>query len=206
MNLLIGIVSNRNPSWRFLFCLFGLQADLRSRGIPFATHFETGCSLLPQGRQNILDSALREGEFTHLLMLDDDMTFPPDTVMRLYEHGLLAIGVNATGRGNGVKYTAVGMDGKHIESHGKTGIQQVKTCGLAVFLINLDKSPRLYLGGAPPHFEISFSEGHQKYIGEDVYFCNKLTKVGIPIHIDHGLSHEIGHVGEFVYDYETVNS
>lgn len=192
INLLIGIVSNRHPAWRFINSLMAMQSSLRAARVPFETHVESQCSLLSQGRQNILTMAMAEN-FTYLLMLDDDMTFPPHVVDQLLSHNLQAVGVDAPGRGNGVVSTAIGLDGEALPRGG--GLIQVKRCGLSVFLLNLSAIRTI----CPPHFEIRWSAAHSRYAGEDTFFCTLLQYHGVKIHVDRGLSRHIGHIGEHVY-------
>lgn len=239
VKLLIGIVSNRNPSYGFITSLNQMVSHLRSRGlgqsinlVSIETRIESSCSLLSQGRQNIMQAALARDvssassySFTHLLMLDDDMTFPPDTCSKLFAHmskGIDAIGVNATRRQNAkmIEYTAVDGNGNTISSLGKTGIHSVQSCGLSVFLINLDAvrqfmrvpsadyqaQAHTHTQASAPLFEVVWSPAHGKYQGEDRYFCKKLSSQGIEIFIDHDLSHEIGHIGEFVYSYQSCGA
>jgi hypothetical protein len=37
-----------------------------------------------------------------------------------------------------------------------------------------------------------------------MYFCRKLQKAGVPVHVDHALSWQIGHVHEIVLTNEHV--
>ncbi len=242
VKLLIGIVSNRNPSYGFITSLDQMKGHIKQLGIGpgidgFAltymeTKIESSSSLLSQGRQNLLTAAVTGG-FTHLLMLDDDMTFPPDTASRLFAatvHKSLrvggnnitdtypdcerlywssAIGVNATRRQNPrkIEYTATDMNGATLESNGLSGIVPVTSCGLSVFLLNVAALTNFCPDAIHmPWFEVVWSQNHNKYMGEDRYFCTMLSRAGFKIMIDQDLSQEIGHIGEFVYSYENCSA
>jgi hypothetical protein len=41
-------------------------------------------------------------------------------------------------------------------------------------------------------------------MGEDWYFVKKLSEAGADIWIDHDLSRQIGHVGDFVYGHPHI--
>jgi hypothetical protein len=43
-----------------------------------------------------------------------------------------------------------------------------------------------------------------KLLGEDIYFCIKAKDAGIDTYIDHDLSQEIGHVGNYTYGWHDI--
>jgi len=156
---------------------------------------------LPDVRTRILGEAVRE-RCTHLLWLDSDMIFPPDTLHRLLRHNLPIVGANYPRRIFPHLPTAhYGGDGPANEgvvwSEDKTGTERVKHVGFGVCLIDM----RLVDQVDPPYFVFAPDGKHGLTTrGEDVYFCEKLLRdAGIPTHVDHDLSHEIGHIGEQVF-------
>lgn len=42
------------------------------------------------------------------------------------------------------------------------------------------------------------------FVGEDWYFCEKLQAAGIPRYVDHSLSLEIGHKGDYIYEHSDI--
>jgi hypothetical protein len=156
---------------------------------------------LPDVRTRILGEAVRE-RCTHLLWLDSDMLFPPDTLHRLLRHNLPIVGANYPRRIFPHLPTAhYGGDGPANEgvvwSEDKTGTERVKHVGFGVCLIDM----RLVDQVDPPYFVFAPDGKHGLTTrGEDVYFCEKLLRdAGVPTHVDHDLSHEIGHIGEQVF-------
>jgi len=77
------------------------------------------------------------------------------------------------------------------------GLQKVWRVGTGVMLIKLSVFERI----AQPWFPVEWNEVLDDYTGEDWAFCAALERAGIPIHIDAGLSREIGHVGDFRYEH-----
>jgi hypothetical protein len=201
MRLCIGVCSHRDHPAVFTESLVHLVMRLttgQEKGIQaVGFRLRPGSSLLPKARQEILNTALAE-DFTHLLFLDDDMTFPPDTVGRLAAHGKRIVGVNAVRKRQTVcLHTAVGMTGDLLDSRDRTGLEEVLRMGLGVVLIDLDAVRNI----PPPHFEGGWSPEVSDYTGEDYGFCRALIAAGEQIYIDHDLSRDIGHIGQAVYSH-----
>ena len=85
-------------------------------------------------------------------------------------------------------------------SENKTGVERVKHVGFGCVLMDM----RLVDAIDPPYFVFAPDGEHGLTTrGEDVYFCEKLLRdAGIPTHVDHDLSHEIGHIGEQVFSMQ----
>jgi hypothetical protein len=145
------------------------------------------------GREAVLAQALR-CQATHMLWLDTDMAFPPDTALRLVRHDRPVVGCNCVTRDPRRLCTAV-RDGTRIATTAaSTGLEAVDSVGLAVLLLRLDVVADL----ARPWFAWG-SDAMGAAVGEDVGFCRALRAAGHQIWIDHDLSKEIGHVGQCTY-------
>lgn len=156
---------------------------------------------LPDVRHRIAAEAAVE-RCTHLLWLDSDMIFPPDTLHRLLRHNLPIVGANYARRVYPhvptAHYLDRGADGV-VWSDGKTGTEIVKHVGCGVCLMDI----RVFDAVEPPYFAfVADAKTGLVTRGEDVYFCEKLAAAGIPTHVDHDLSQEIGHEGEMVFTME----
>lgn len=154
-------------------------------------------SLVHMTREFMLTNAI-QSESTHILFLDSDMRFPSDTVHRLLAHDLDVVCCNYGQRACPVYSNTVGLDGRHVlTSNESTGLEEILSAGFGVMLIKasaLAEIPR-------PYFDTMWTEKEDGYtmVGEDVFFCRKLGHHGIKICVDHDLSKEIGHIGQFVY-------
>lgn len=156
-------------------------------------------SLLVGSRQNLMQRALEEGN-EWILMLDSDMTFPPDTVHRLAKHGKLATACNYVKRTLPSVPITKGFDDKLIFTDpDTTGLEKIKFTGFGVCLLHrsvFDDFPK-------PWFDTQWmkqEDGEIFLIGEDVFFFEALRHFkNIDIFIDHDLSQSVTHVGQFEY-------
>lgn len=145
---------------------------------------------LAEARNSLVFQALQEGA-SHLLMMDTDQTYPVDTLSKLASHEVDICGVRVHRRwmpfepifmrGDQDCYTHVSDDemfsGKLIE---------VDATGTGCLLFNMSVFDRI----KDPWFKNDFYKG--KPVGEDFYFCNKVRKEGVKIHIDTSI--EVGHL------------
>lgn len=201
ISLCIAVPSNRDHKPAFVLHLMALHKHLLTSGIQgvekfdLMVKFKSRCSNLPQSRQDFLDEARKEG-VTHLLFLDDDMTFPATLVDSLWKHQLPVVAANCCHKDPmGLHYTAMGLDGLPIASKGQSGLCEVAQVGTAVMLIDLEAISHV----EPPHFMVEWLPDRGRYCSEDVFFCYRLRQAGIRVHIDHDLSNQVGHVGDYTY-------
>lgn len=154
-----------------------------------------------QNRHNLVREA-QKAKATHILWLDDDMTFPPDTLERLLLRKLPIVAANCTTRALPIITTAV-KNNRRIKSLGKTGLEAIDQIGMAVMLTEtsvFDKVPA-------PWFIFAWDkEFPDTYMSEDMYFCRKAKAHGIPVFVDHDLSQKIGHVGEIEYTHDMAET
>jgi hypothetical protein len=145
------------------------------------------------GREAVLAGAI-DRQATHVLWLDTDMEFPPDTALRLARRNRPIVACNCVMRDSRMFFTAK-RDGQPVETTAQSsGLELVDTVGPAVMLMRTDA----VLGLRRPWFEHGRNDTGED-IGEDVMFCRKLRAAGQDIYIDHDLSKEIGHVGQHTY-------
>lgn len=143
---------------------------------------------LAHARTTIVQEALKEGA-NWLLWLDADHTFPPDALVRLLAHDKAAIGANYKRRAAPYTATAIALDGQLLETNETTaGLVEVKSLGMGVLLVSGAALKKvglpLFVGGA-----------------EDRFFCQRLRSAGFSIHVDQGLSREVGHIGEYEHHF-----
>ncbi|HMC66344.1 MAG TPA: hypothetical protein VKI65_15510 [Gemmataceae bacterium] len=158
----------------------------------------TGC-WLPQLRERTTDAAL-QAECDALLYLDADMRFPPDTLVRLLARDQPVVAVNYTTRRPPFQPVSVHSLGDpmtrvYTES-GATGLEAVAATGMGCMLVQAELLRRI----TPPRFMIGWVLDDRAHLGEDLYFCRKLTEAGATISIDHDLSHEVTHIGAVEFE------
>lgn len=161
-------------------------------------------SLLARSRQECLEDALHQG-CTHALFLDSDQAFPPDTAHRLLAWKKPIVACNIAVKTNPSFPTARARGatcfGVPITSESpKEGLEQVWRIGCGVMLIDLSIVAPI----PKPWFEVCYSVKNAQFIGEDWYFIGKLEAAGHKIYVDHGLSRQIGHIGQFNFTYANI--
>lgn len=201
-NLAVSIASGDRWHSRFGISLANMSVQLASKRIPSYDRISmsynmVSTSLLHQSRQLLVEKALIEAHATHILFVDTDQTFPADTVHRMAAHGKMVVAANIVQRKIPMVPCAIGFDGKRLwtKPH-STGLEEVQMAGTGLMLINT----KIFKALSAPFFLQPFDETYG-FTGEDTYFCNQLHKAGVKIWIDHDLSKEVGHLGEFEYTF-----
>lgn len=153
-----------------------------------------GATYVHVGREAFLEGAL-ERQASHVLWLDSDMSFPPETAIRLARHNRPIVAANCVMKHPTQIFTAV-RDGQRIATRDdSSGLETVDWVGLAVVLMRTD-----VLADLPrPWFRHEFDPVTGEDVGEDVLFCRALRAAGYAIEIDHDVSKDIGHVGYHTY-------
>jgi hypothetical protein len=168
--------------------------------------FTSAGTLIFDQRNSLVKTAL-EVKADYLLFVDADMRFPKDTLKILMAHNKDIIGVNATTRSEPVKPTAKnllihengGVDWLPIYSNAKSGIEMVDGIGCGIMLIKR----KVIEGMEEPYFFFEQLPGN-KMLGEDIYFCIKAKDAGFETWVDHDLSKQIKHIGQYVYGWHNI--
>lgn len=161
-------------------------------------------SMLPRSRQECLEDAVHQG-CTHALFMDSDQAFPHDTAHRLMAWKKKIVACNIAVKTNPSFPTARGRGatcfGVPVTSEApKSGLEKVWRVGCGIMLIDLS-----ILKDMPkPWFEICYSVANAQYIGEDWYFLGKAEAAGHDVYIDHDLSRQIGHIGQFNFTHANI--
>jgi hypothetical protein len=158
-------------------------------------------TLIPSSRHNlVLQAAAVEAK--HLLFVDSDMRFPPDALLRLLSHKQPIVAANYATRRAPVQ-TVAERDGKRLVlAPDASGLIEVDWVGTGLMLVDMDVFKTL----PAPWFHLMYHPEESSYSGEDVWFCRHARAHGIRVLVDQDLSHQVGHVGEFVYRHEHVRA
>jgi hypothetical protein len=152
-------------------------------------------SILPSIRQGIAQRAIEEHKATHLLWIDADHSFPPDTAHRLIRHKRPWVGINATTRNSPIRATAINAKRQIVNTGPNSkGLEKVFRVGFGIALIEA----RVFQEMAKPWFLIEYVEadGTHVFRGEDIYFCEKARAAGFAPMVDHDLTKETTHIGK----------
>lgn len=156
-----------------------------------------------------------QNDVDYMLFLDSDMRFPKDTIVRLLGHQKAFVGTNYPRRGIPPKYVAIKRtvsadeDGNKVPgtllatTEDSTGLEEVEALGFGCVLVHRGVFESMAAIHDPKEKGFFWMfEWHPEvktHIGEDVYFCNLARKAGATIYVDHDLSKELRHIGQFEF-------
>lgn len=176
-------------------------------GVHLGLNAVTG-TYVPNARQELTEEMVRQGA-DWVLWLDSDMRFPNDLLVRLLRHRAQMVGVNYSTRSaddpHPVAIKRVGLDGpgeRLRTGDDSAGLEEVEAVGFGAVLIRGDVLAALPPLSDGPWFNIEWMPDRREWIGEDVFFCRLLRKMGVKIQVDHDLSKEIRHVGNAEYQLQ----
>lgn len=150
--------------------------------------------------RHILVSRAFQFDATHVLFWDSDIKAPPDAIVRLVNHHLPIVAVNYAKKEPEARPTAyIDTDdyvGPCFTQEQHKGLQAVSSCGFGLMLIETAVLQKLQT----PLFQFTqVGTDGIKTETEDVYFCRKARAAGFDIVIDHDLSKQIEHIGDWGY-------
>lgn len=172
--------------------------------------FIVSCSLLTESRNRLVAEAIN-WEADYMLWMDADHVFPPDALLRLLSRNKLVVGCNYARRFSPTAPTAskYGLDDEMEllwttqEAADAGEVEDVAHLGLGLCLIDMRVFAALEqkatAEGKPhfwPLFRIDPTEDGIRFVGEDVYFFKLIREAGVPVHVDHALSWNVGHIHE----------
>lgn len=168
-------------------------------------HLSVKGSILPRLRADIVKQALAR-KCTHLLFIDCDQTFPPQTLHRLLagKKDVLAANVavkRIPSAPTARKFHQTDPRGEVVYTdENNEGLEKVWRVGCGIMLINMKVFETIGAGC----FEIRWRPEIQDYQGEDWSMCEAIEAAGFEIWIDHGLSNRVGHIGDYAYTHDVV--
>lgn len=178
--------------------------------ISFGIEMSAG-TYVHSARQELIEDLLGKG-VTHILWLDTDMRFPSDALVRLMNHDLPMVGINYAKRKVPSDFVAIKCVGwgpddrseKLITHEYSTGLEEVEAIGFGMVLMQTSALANMPDPKKEPWFWFKWMEDKQQQAGEDVWFCKLFRDSGQRIFVDHDLSKECGHIGQFTYKLDHV--
>lgn len=159
-------------------------------------------SILPEVRTMLVSRAFQFSA-THILWWDTDIKAPEDAIARLVNHNKTIVAANYPTKELESRPTAYRDDEDYIgpvwTKPDSAGLEQVVYCGMGLMLCDVRvfdeiELPYFTFEPAPPDFV--------KHQGEDAYFCFKVGRAGVEIYIDHDLSKQVAHIGDWEFTNE----
>jgi hypothetical protein len=153
-------------------------------------------SMLPFSRQMLAETALSQGA-THLLWIDSDMDFPADMLLRFLQFDHPIVGINAMARRDPWRNTAQSAPNVPlVTTPNSNGLERVYRTGFGVMWMEASILGQM----EKPWFPFKWMPELGVFRGEDYGFCEKAKELGYEIYIDHDISKQVYHVGQFGYN------
>lgn len=182
--------------------------------------FSIASTDLVENRTILLRRAM-EWQARYLLWLDVDHSFPRDALLRLMSHRLEAVGCNYLRRHEPFRPVAARTreDGQweHVwttEDAARRGlVEEVSHVGLGLCLIDMLALLKVrehvekgvgWANWGP--FDRKLLPGTNMRMGEDASFFAELRAAGVPVHVDHRLSWQVGHIGDRVLTHKLAQA
>jgi len=209
LDIALCVPSHRGWDEDFGTCLAKMQAFFFQHPVPgyetfralaLSQHKSSGISI---SRETFREQCVAK-KHSHCLMIDCDQTFPPDTIHRLLFHDKPVVAANIATKTVPSAPTARTFDGtpqgKPCYSLGKHGLERVWRIGFGIMLIDVEVFKTLGDG----LFEWVWNPKIKQYHGEDWTFDQHCEKHNIPIYVDHDLSNQVGHIGQYIFTHKDV--
>ncbi len=189
-NILLGIPSGGSVKSKTMMTIISVISMTQHR----ITVMERDGALGPDNRNHICQLALENG-FTHVFLVDADMSFPGDTLTRLLEHKKDIVGAAYNYRAfprrtvvkikrDGQVYSPERLPESMFPCYAiGSGVKLVTTHALA-------HMPR-------PWFALDFDRDGMLSVSDDVWFCQQAARVGIETFCDPTI--RAGHIGSFEF-------
>lgn len=150
-------------------------------------------------REKLVNGAMK-GDTTHILFIDEDMSFAPHTLQVLASRRKPVVGCNYKMRVPGKGFTALATDKKSriITNEDSTGLEPCHYTGFGFCLIErwvFEKVER-------PWFLIGYNTDTHTYTTEDAGFARQLEKAGVEWLVDHDASKKVIHWGNKGYHWK----
>lgn len=174
-----------------------IQAAMNSSDFEFDFYMEMGCDIASARNRSV--AAAKERGATHLLFVDYDMYFGPQTISKLLAHDKDIVGAAYNFRNEPPKpprSAAVPFDGNTFVSPDEVPKEPFKcqVIGAGMLLIKMS----VFDTFKGPWFMFGYDEKGELHYGEDTYFCQRAIKEGgLDVWADPTLS--VKHIGEQLF-------
>ena len=186
----------------------------QKHGIQIQIQNVSGCSVVSRVRNIIADQFL-ESDAQHLMMIDSDMTFDANDILRLMawnETKPIVAGIGAARKTEKVFFSMLDQDENGNITMDKMGLVRAKRVGTGFMMVRRDVFECLRQehpewkykdvnAGKDLQAFFDFQCTPEGYIGEDYTFCDRARAHGFTVWIDPTI--KLGHMGmhEFEGDF-----
>jgi len=145
--------------------------------------------MIDSARNIIVEKTLEEPDYTHLLFIDDDMIFPPETLDNLLAHNKEIVGVQAFKRREMYEPCVYAKRGDKYYPVLVNRFTEVDAIGTGILLIKTEVFKKVKY----PFFETLYDK-NKTHWSVDFMFCKKAKKAGFKIYCEPNIN--IGHIGD----------
>jgi len=164
-----------------------------------------GMARTDRARNMVVEQFLGKPGLSHLLFLDSDMVFPPDTIPRLLYHQKMVVGCLYFHRDKPYQPHAYTWSKDSFTPTGEPNCDPITIDKDTKALIKIDAIGTGGLLVAREIFEQIIKPPWFEYGGqwetEDITFCRKLQKAGVNVYVDTAC--EAGHEGTIIIGRDT---
>ena len=193
----------------FAASLVGMVAKFAAGGVPtvpeakitIALHVLQSSNWITN-REKLAKAAINDGE-THLMFLDDDMTFDPRVLEIMLGRRQAIVTTNYLIKTDPARdFVAVSLDGRRIPTKAEsTGIGPIAYSGFGVSLIETE----VFKKTAQPWFMPDFNAEKSEYTTEDNPIFRRAREAGFAVYVDHDASKLVSHLGARLWNWSEVN-
>jgi hypothetical protein len=212
--LMIGLPAyDHKVGLRMAVSLMRLGQQVMEHGIHIQVSSICGCSVVSRARNMIAHEFLKS-DCDHLLFIDSDMNFEPESVLRLlaWNQTKPIVGGAYESRKEGKIYI-LSLDGDkdhvQMDAMGNVKARRIATGFMMIQRQVFEKLAEMHpewehkdnTSDAMLHSFFDFKVTREGYIGEDFLFCDRAQEAGFSVWIDPTI--KLGHMGihEFKSDF-----
>lgn len=211
INLVIGIPTAGMVPMPFAYSLATMLSYTAAKGIRTIQEADTNVTMQIvessnwiENREQLAEHAIAAG-MTHLMFLDDDMSFEPQVLETLLGRRQDIVVTNYLIKTENwqtdPQWVAVDLNDKRVPvSDGRTGLQPIAYSGFGVSIIATDVFKRM----PRPMFMPDYDAEAKKYTTEDNPFFRKARESGFTVYLDHDASRMVAHHGKAVWGWQGV--
>lgn len=197
MKLLIGIPTNRMLQPQMVLSLVNaVKSTSHDVDVVMATQGYT----IAENRNYLVANTIK-GKYDYLLMIDDDMIFPENTIDKLISNGKDICGVVANSRAIPPMPVVEFFNDEELSEADRllgrrdipTDLFECKAVGGGVVMVDA----KIFTDWQSPWFDTEVHPTGMTKTGEDSWFCYKAREKGFTIWCDPTL--KIGHIGNYIY-------
>jgi len=159
-------------------------------GIEIAVDMQES-TVIHSNRELLAKRALTSGK-THILFIDDDMSFEPQVLDIMLGRRQPVVAVNYLIKKFPPEFVAVAENGRRIITDDKSaGLQEIAYTGFGVSLFET----QVFAKTPQPWFQPEFVPEADSYTTEDNPFYRRVREAGFKCYIDHDASKLVTHIG-----------